>query len=191
LVTEISAGWYRYASHFELYNNGEIKPIFQFSAVRNSCVCYSHNHHVYWRFDFDLNGRPNSIQVSDGETYRPINREASFIKNLNNQAWRINNTNGDAYEIIPGDNDGLADSYALADAWALRYYSTQIDDNNVRTSTRAALNRFVTGESLENQDLVFWYSGHYGHSNDGLDDFEVEVGPTLRPDNLSPKRPLE
>ncbi len=183
LVTEISAGWYRYASKFELYNNGEIKPIFQFSAVRNSCVCYTHHHHVYWRFDFDVGGIPNSAQVSDGETFRPVNQEVMFKKNLNNQFWRITSSEDDAYDIIPGDQDSQADYYGVADAWLLRYKPNEIDDNRIRTSTRAALNSFVDRESLTDQNLVLWYSGHFTHSHDGIKQAEGEIGPTIQPAN--------
>lgn len=181
LVTEFSAGWYRYASYFELYNNGEIKPIFQFSAVRNSCVCYTHHHHVYWRFDFDLNGKTNSVEVSNGDVYRPIIREAMFNKNDDHQSWRITNPQDDKYEILPGDHDGKADYYAVADAWALKHKPTEVDDSSVRTSTRAALNRFVNNESIENQDLVFWYSGHFLHSHDDIQQNDGEIGPTINP----------
>ncbi|MES2803819.1 MAG: hypothetical protein V4654_15100 [Bdellovibrionota bacterium] len=181
LVTEISAGWYRYASRFELYNDGRIKPVFQFSAVQNSCVCYTHHHHVYWRFDFDVGGKPNSVQVSNGATFRPVNQETMFSKNSNNQFWRITNPAGNMYDLTPGDYDGAADYYAVADAWLLRYKSNEIDDNRVRTSTRAALNSFVGSENLVNQDLVFWYSGHFLHSHDDLQHTEGEIGPTIEP----------
>ena len=182
LVTEISAGWYRYASYFELYNNGEIRPIFQFSAVRNSCVCYTHHHHVYWRFDFNLNGKMNSAQVSNGELFRPITKETIFSKNSQTKSWRILNSDQEGYDITPGDHDGAADYYAVADAWLLRYKSNEIADNDVRTSTRAALNRFVNNESTENQDLVFWYTGHFLHSHDDdIQHTEGEIGPTISP----------
>lgn len=182
LVTEFSAGWYRYASKFELYNDGTIRPLFQFSAVRNSCVCYAHNHHVYWRFDFDINGQANSVQVYNGLTFRSITQETSFLRNSENSFWRVSSSdNLIKYDVFPGDLDGSADSYGIADGWLLRYKSTQIDDSSVRTSTRAALNSFVTGESLVNADLVFWYAGHYYHSHDGAIPAEGEVGPYIRP----------
>lgn len=181
LVTEISAGWYRYASKFELYNDGQIKPVFQFSAVRNSCVCYTHHHHVYWRFDFDIGGVSNSAQVSNGETFRPINQEVMFKKNENNQLWRITNSANDTYDVIPGDHDSQADYYGVADAWLLRYKSNEIDDNQIRTSTRAALNSFVGSENIVNQNLVLWYSGHFTHSHDDIQHAEGEIGPTIRP----------
>lgn len=183
LVTEFSAGWYRYASKFELYPDGTIKPLFQFSAVRNSCVCYSHHHHVYWRFDFDINGLANSATVSNGESFRPITRELSQVKNDDNIFWRISHNNGNFYDVTPGKDDGYADSYGIADAWFLRYRPDEIDDGNVRNSTRAALNSFINNENLENQDLVMWYSGHFRHKNDGRRSSYIEesVGPVLKP----------
>lgn len=183
LVTEFSAGWYRYASKFELYSDGTIKPIFQFSAVRNSCVCYTHHHHVYWRFDFDLDGKPNSALVSNGSEFRPVDYETMFRKNEDNKYWRITSSDENSiYDVMPGENDGAADYYGIADAWLLRQKSNEIDDNRIRTSTRAALNSFVTGENIFNQDLVMWYSGHFMHSHDDMQkDHEGELGPTLTP----------
>lgn len=181
LTTEISAGWYRYASKFELYHDGTIKPYFQFGAVSNTCVCYGHNHHVYWRFDFDIGDKYNSVQISNGSSYRPQTAEVSQKKSSTVRSWRILNSAGTlAYDFIPGPSDGTADTYGVADAWLLRYRSGQIDDASVRTSTRAALNAFVTGESLTNADLVMWYSGHYGHFNSELELEGSTVGPTIR-----------
>lgn len=182
LVTEFSAGWYRYASQFELYNDGTIKPVFQFSSVRNSCVCYTHHHHVYWSFDFDLDGTNNSVQVSNGSVFRSVNREAMFTKNVDNRYWRITSEDGNSiYDLTPGEHDGYVDYFGVADAWVLRYKSNELDDSRVRTSKRAALNRFVTGEDVFNQNIVFWYSGHFLHSHDDFQHAEGEIGPILTP----------
>lgn len=187
MVTELAAAWYRYVSKFELYDNGTIKPIFEFSSVENSCVCFSHNHHVYWRFDFDLDGIANSAFVFNGDTFTPLARETSHVKSPSRRFWRlINRSSGLGYHFVPGPNDGVADSYSIADAWLLRYSSTQIDDSNVRTSTRAGLNAFLTGQSTTNQDLVFWYSGHFLHSQPDGESGHSAVGPTLSPLNWTP-----
>jgi len=187
LVTELSASWYRYVSQFELSNDGVIKPSFDFSSVQNSCVCYSHNHHVYWRFDFDIAGTANSVQVSNGTSFRPITVETAQIKSVNNQSWRIQNSQvGSGYDLTPGPDDGIAGSYGVADIWLLRYVSTQIDDSRVRTSTRAALNAFLTGGNLVNQDLVVWYAGHFFHSGGEAELSPSTVGPTLSPVNWQP-----
>jgi len=182
LVTEMSAAWYRYVSKFELYDDGTIKPLFEFSSVENSCVCFSHNHHVYWRFDFDIAGIRNSVQVSNGTTFRPLRTEVAQVKNSANQFWQISNPQtAMAYNLAPGPHDGAADPYSIADVWLLRYSSSQIDDSAVRTSTRAGLNAFLSGGSLINQDLVFWYAGHFMHSHGASEGGLSTVGPTLKP----------
>jgi hypothetical protein len=61
LVSEMEAGWYRYVSEWRLHADGTIRPRFGFSAVRNSCVCTTHHHHVYWRLDFDIRTAANNI----------------------------------------------------------------------------------------------------------------------------------
>lgn len=180
LVTEISAGWYRYASKYELYNDGTIKPYFQFSAVENSCVCYSHNHHVYWRFDFDIDGTANSVAVSNGESVNWLEYETVQTKSDTNKFWLISNADfSKLYRVSPGKDDGYADNYSIADTWLLRYHSSEIDDSRVKSSTRAALGKFVTNENINESNLVMWYSAHYIHSHDDRSDSEASVGPVL------------
>jgi hypothetical protein len=180
LVTEISAGWYRYASQFELYNDGTIKPYFQFSAVKNSCVCYSHNHHVYWRFDFDINGINNSVAVYNGDRFQPLQSERSMNKSSEALSWRITNSDSrTTYDITPGKDDGEADHYSVADTWFLRYQSNEIDDELVRTSTRASLNSFINNENILDENFVMWYSGHYSHTHEDRSDVDATVGPVI------------
>jgi hypothetical protein len=56
LLSEMEAGWYRYISSWRFHVDGTIRPRFGFSAVRWHCVCKTHHHHCYWRFDFDIRG---------------------------------------------------------------------------------------------------------------------------------------
>ncbi|MGH9997245.1 MAG: hypothetical protein ACRD7F_04480, partial [Nitrososphaeraceae archaeon] len=61
LVSEMEAGWYRYISEWRLHANGTITPRFGFTAVNtSSCVCNTHHHHAYWRFDFDIHTASNN-----------------------------------------------------------------------------------------------------------------------------------
>ena len=46
-------------------NDGAIRPRFGFGATDNSCVCFAHNHHVYWRLDFDVVTTNNNVFVSE------------------------------------------------------------------------------------------------------------------------------
>jgi hypothetical protein len=65
-----------------------------------------------------------------------------------------NLTTGQDYVLVPGAEDGEADSYGVGDFWALRYRSTQLDDSAVATSTRAHLDSFVNGQLIDDTNVV-------------------------------------
>jgi hypothetical protein len=196
LVSEMQAGWYRYVSEWRLHANGTITPRFGFGAVQSSCVCNIHHHHVYWRLDFD-------IRTAGGNVVREYNNPPIFpntnwhtkyyeIRRLRDPSrhrkWRVLNARtGEAYDLIPGATDGTADAtYGLGDVWVLRYHGNEIDDSAVASSTVAALDRFVNGESVFEQDVVLWYAAHFTHN---VQESSGEmVGPTLSPVNWRPRR---
>jgi len=59
IVSEMVAGWYRYVSDWRMRDDGTIGARFGFAGTRNPRTCMRHQHHVYWRFDFDINGAAN------------------------------------------------------------------------------------------------------------------------------------
>ena len=61
IVSEVQAGWYRYVSDWRLRDDGTILPRFGFAGTRNPRTCMRHQHHVYWRFDFDIEGAGNDV----------------------------------------------------------------------------------------------------------------------------------
>jgi hypothetical protein len=181
LASELSATWYRYASEFRFSTDGTIQPIFKFDAVHNSCTCEAHNHHVYWRFDFDIDQPvPNGLQVQDGGTWRAVTSEEKFNRGPAASAWRVfNPETRNGYEITAGPYDGTTNEFGKGDAWALKYGKGEVDDFHLGTSKDAKLDTFMNGEPLGENDLVFWYAGHIRHA----EDHEVPhiAGPTLRP----------
>lgn len=181
LVTELSAGWYRYISEYRFDQDGTIEPVFKFSAVSNSCVCQTHHHHVYWRMDFDIDGGTSDLaQTYNGSSWVTNAVEAKQFRNSSNRAWRVlNPATGRGYQVVPGAQDGTANAYGMGDAWWLRYRDYQYDDSRVRNSTRAALDAFVTGESIQNTDVVLWYAGHFTHAP-GEEEYPHLIGPTLK-----------
>jgi Cu2+-containing amine oxidase len=148
LVSELTAGHYRYASKWEFLPDGTILPSFGFTAVNDSqCACFVHYHHAYWRFDFDIDGPSNNCVreyndpalVTDGQ---PIPQESVRFrqpspgldakgKPLPGTTWKIENTHtGAAYELIPGDDDAIAtdalsdwqyNQFPAGDLWVVRY----------------------------------------------------------------------
>ena len=181
LVSEMEAGWYRYMSQWRLTDDGIIKPRFGFAAVENSCVCNRHHHHVYWRFDFDIKSagsnrvfEHNNPPLSGGtDNWRPLNFEVRRPRNPARQRrWRVQNTqSNEAYLIVPGPNDGVARlspdwPFPRGDVWVVRAKrNAEYDDGVIATGPpyEAGLDRFVSGESIRNQDVVLWYAGHFTH----------------------------
>jgi len=197
VVSEMEAGWYRYISRWRFHDDGTIRPRFGFSAVDSSCVCETHHHHVYWRFDFDINTAQdnvvrefNSPPIVGSSNWHAFQFEAKRRRNpRRSRRWQIRNSqSGDAYNLIPGANDGVADDFGRGDVWILRYNDNEIDDGVVAIGPpyEADIDRFVNGEEVRNQDVVVWYGAHFTH--DVHEDEENGhashiVGPVLRPIN--------
>jgi hypothetical protein len=179
LVSEMSAGWYRYISEWRFHTNGTIRPRFGFSAVSNSCVCTRHHHHVYWRLDFDIRTAGgnrvrefNNPPLGGGANWHTKSYEIRRPRDPARQRrWRVEHTaTGAGYEIVPGPDDGMATAspdwpFPRGDVWILRYRGTEIDDGVVATGPpyEAGLDGWVTGEAIDGRDVVVWYGGHFTH----------------------------
>lgn len=196
LVSELEAGWYRYVSEWRFGSDGVIRPRFGFAGVQNSCVCESHHHHVYWRFDFDIstaaNNRVrefNSPPISGDANLHTLEFETRREKSFeHNRHWLVENTvTGDSYALVPGPNDGQADSdFGVGDLWVLRNRGgSEFDDGQGFTTNpsraKAQIDRFVRGEAVNGHDVVVWYAGHFLHDVHDEDETPHIVGPELRP----------
>jgi hypothetical protein len=173
LVSEMSAGWYRYISEWRLNTNGTIKPRFGFGAVSDSCVCNPHHHHVYWRLNFDVGGsKKNTVEeyndppISGQSNWHTVKYETMRMRNpSSNRKWRIQNEQtGRGYMINPGPNDGTADSFGKGDIWFLRNRPNQFDDGiQAGPPYEAQIDDFVNHERIKNRDIVVWYGAHFTH----------------------------
>jgi hypothetical protein len=190
LVSELSAGWYRYISKWRLHSNGTIKPQFGFAATANGCTCELHFHNCYWRFDFDIAG-------ADGDRIQEYNNPPITTSNWHmkryelmryrdqsrNRSWKISDGNR-GYTLIPGPNDGIADTYARGDVWFLRYHgSMEFDDGHNWTSsnTEANISKFDNDEYIVDKDVVLWYSAHFSHDVAHSHTTGIILGPELKP----------
>lgn len=206
LVTELQAGWYRYIMEWRFAADGTIRPRYGFGATSNNCVCSTHTHHAYWRFDFDIVNSNNKVfEVERGRKYlTPLLTETFLNKNIQtNRSLLIQNATGDeAYELVPNPTDGTVDAFGAHDFWVLRYktptgnaVTSEYDDG--RTCCGGAnqginIDSWVNGESIDGQDVVVWYGTHFIHSDQaGVIDpdryspnilsGDHVVGPNLRP----------
>lgn len=196
LVSQLSAGWYRYISDWRLADDGTIGARFGFAATANPCTCNAHTHHAYWRLDFDIVTAGNNVveefndppiignshwHTKHFEIRRP--RDATHKR-----SWRVRNRGTlQSYTVQPGPHDGTLDAYGAGDVWVLRYHGNEIDDGHGfgtdPITTRADLDKFVTGEPVEGQDVVLWYAGHFFHDEQHPTGLPHVVGPDLRPVN--------
>jgi hypothetical protein len=197
LVSELEAGWYRYISRWRLHADGTLKARFGFSAVESSCVCTVHHHHVYWRLDFDVGtAGDNLIQefndppLSGSSKWHNLNYEIRRARNPGRKRrWRVKNkSTGDAYDIVPGEHDGIAANmpdwpFGRGDTWFLRYRSSEIDDGAIAVGAEAEVDTWVNGEPINGKDVVVWYGGHFSHdvNHEEPGEFGHIVGPDLKP----------
>lgn len=196
LVSELSAGWYRYISEWRFHADGKIKPRFGMGAVANSCTCNGHVHHVYWRFDFDIKSpTPNRVLETFGHDFNAfsIPFEAKRYRNIKaaQDTWIVDNPKtGDSYKLVSYPSDGTAngDAYARGDLWFLSYSASEMDDAAVRTNTQANIDAFVNSQKLNNGDVVVWYGGHINHNRGMFNRFHphsvsgaLVAGPDLVP----------
>lgn len=192
LVSQMQAGWYRYITEWRLAADGTIRPRFGFSATDNGCTCHLHTHHVYWRLDFDIETAGNNLveEFNNPPLFPPhhwhkkryeIRRQRDIARH---RRWRVTNaTSHEGYEIIPGAADGTSDPYGVGDVWVLRYHPGEIDDGQGFTTVPGLsmehIDKFLTGEVVEDQDVVLWYAAHFRH--DPAHAAGEWVGPELKP----------
>jgi len=201
LVSEMNAGWYRYICEYRFNSNGTIRPRYGYGATVNNCVCAAHTHHVYWRFDFDIDGdgvtgAPNVVRSSRREfLWSSSYTTETRTQRLARQNWLVQNpATLDSYMIRPNSNDGTAapGSFGRGDVWVLVYKSNEISDRDtggVNIGAPANIDGFMTSpESLANQDIVVWYGAHFYHADGGNGESNPQVisgdhvhGPDLVP----------
>jgi len=171
LLSEMNAGWYRYISKWTFHDEGIISPRFGYGATTNSCVCFGHIHHVYWRFDFDLGTAANNSPAEFYQgTLKGVDTESMRARLAPDQFWVASNSiTGESVVIKPGPLDGNYDKYGQGDLWLLRNkFPAEIDDSGQPTggcSSCAHLNPMVNNESIKDQDIVIWYGAHWTHDH--------------------------
>jgi hypothetical protein len=196
LVSELQAGWYRYISDWRLRDDGTIRPRFGFAGTRNPRTCMRHQHHAYWRLDFDVEGAGRDVIEQLGlffpvsPRWRPIVRETQRKRSPFARRWRVvDRDTHRGYQVIPGLADGTADPYGVADIWCLRYHGNELDDGvsvvgGSPADTQVQLSKYVNGESIDGTDIVLWYAGHFLHDENQPAPHQGHiVGPELRPVN--------
>jgi hypothetical protein len=151
-----------------------------------------HRHHAYWRFDFDIEGSANDLafeynsyapDTGWGAGWHPKTYERTRLKNpSSSRRWAIMDKGSQhGYFIIPGGNDGVADSFAPNDIWFLRYHGSEDRNGNQGSAASDGLDAYINSESTDGQDVVLWYCAHLSHHADSGGDDWHSAGPDLVP----------
>lgn len=190
LTTHIPFGWYRYVHSWSFFPNGTIHARYGFSFSDENMYCANkpHDHHAYFRFDFDIDGSPDDVIEEHNpkkKAWNPLKVETSRKRDKAMQRkWRVRDKKNDrGYEIVPGAHDGVATPFAVADVWALRYHPKELDDGGADGSAepnQAHLDKYLNKESIDGQDVVLWYRAGTRHAAAVMHPLGME-GPTLRP----------
>ena len=194
IVSQLNAGWHRYVSEWRLAADGTIRPRFGTAATRNPCTGNAHRHHAYWRLDFDVLAPDSNVvqeyndpPVLGTGNWHTVRYEVRRHRDpAHRRSWRVRNTRASqGYAVVPGAEDGTADDYGAGDLWVLRHHADEVDDDQGLTTdpvrSRPQLDRFVSGESVERQDLVVWYGAHLVFDPATTGGGERRVGPDLVP----------
>jgi len=205
VVSQLVAGPHRCVNEWRLGADGTIRPRLGFSATANPHTCKPHVHHAYWRLDFDILAPESNVirEFNDpairGETsWHSMRFEVKRPRDpAHGRFWRIrHDRDGRDYSVTPGPGDGTANAFGAGDVWVLRYDPDEIDDGQGFTTdpalARAGLDRFLTGQPVQSQDLVLWYGVHVSHGPDEDPGQGVQrVGPDLVAGHWVPKTLVE
>jgi hypothetical protein len=137
LITECSAGWYRYITGWRFNPSGILKPRFLYGYTDSSCVCYGRLHNGYWRLHFALDGlgglvveETDSPRGARRENWQPIRIEARRLRWPNRpMRWRVRKlSTGFTAEIVPSAKDGFHERSTTGegDVWVVKARSTEM-----------------------------------------------------------------
>jgi len=85
------------------------------------------------------------------------------------------------YQIVPGANDGSADTFSYRDFWCMLYRSEEDKHGRQGNAWSDNLIGYLNDENIYLKDIVMWYCGHLFHAaHDGADEWH-SVGPILYP----------
>jgi hypothetical protein len=184
---KISSYWLTQAWWFHK-TMGLLVPEFGSSGLQ--CE-FNHRHHPLWRFDFDVGSSSNNrVQTYNAGVYSwqftEFNTTKAAVGNdviiFPDSDWSI------FANLHPNPNDGTTDSFANWDYAGRRYPSFQndpwapweglyADQGDLESASHP--NTSNNGESIDIQDIVFWYSAHLAHAMSAGGSQWSYVGPNV------------
>jgi hypothetical protein len=191
LMSQAEAGWYRYIPVWEFWPDGTLQARMDASAVADACVQFTHDHHAYWRLDFDLAGSAGDFvdDLTAPVGSQRVSTERNFLDGSpQRRRWKVGSAGTNTtVEVIRNAGDGaagdppaFAGDNPVADGWLLAYDATQLTDNPV--ACYANLVPFINGQSVDGADIVLWVRASGVHEGElsGVPQECHMFGPTLR-----------
>ncbi|MGH9753790.1 MAG: hypothetical protein ACREA2_13505 [Blastocatellia bacterium] len=174
---------YRIYQVWYLSESGHIQPIVWSKGLH----CDSdHDHHAYWRMDFDINGASSdqAFVRNDGAAnegwgpgWHKYTNELNTVKNsATNRVWFVrDNPSAHGIWILPGP-DGVTDGFSTKDVAPRLYRGSE--DEPWPFGAWGHLG-YGNSEGIQEKDIVFWYVAHLHHEEEEGEDHWHWVGPTL------------
>ena len=153
-----------------------------------------HDHHPYWRLDFDLNGA-SSDQVFVYDNNRPnegwgpgLHKYPTELNDVKSPAtsriWFVrDNPTGYGAWVYPGP-DGVVDGFSTKDAAPRLYHGSEDEPWPFGAWGHLGYN---DGEDVAEEDIILWYVAHMHHAASGGGSQWHWAGPLFR---LYPWPPL-
>jgi copper amine oxidase-like protein len=184
-------GAYHIYQAWYLSDDGELRPVMHSRGL--SCNT-DHDHHPYWRLDFDVagNGLDQIFVFDEGDVDKGwgpgwtkyTNEQNDLKKPVTRRVWFIRDEpTGRAVWILPGTgysplkNDGDPNRFADKDIGVRRNH--RAEDEPWLFGARGHLG-YDNGESVQEQDVVFWYVAHLRHAAAMGPTQWFSVGPVIR-----------
>jgi len=185
-------GEYHLYQAWHLSDDGELRPVLHSRGL--SCNT-NHDHHPYWRFDFDINGNGmDQVFVHEdggadrgwGPGWRKYTNERNDVKIPTlNKTWLVRDQlNGHGIWVLPGTgyvplkDDGERDKFADFDVAIRRANASE--DVPWGFGARGQLGYDEDNQGVQEQDIVFWYVAHLPHMSALGPTKWLTLGPILR-----------
>jgi hypothetical protein len=180
-------GNYRLVNRWFFRSDGVILPQLHSSGLQHPA---NHRHHVYWRFDFDIDGAASNLALQHaltstnwgyGPGWIPRTTETATI-HIGDNVWAVlKKGTSRGYTIRRGDFDGASDWFSTIDVAVTAYHGSEDLKGALGTAWDDRIATHVNNENIDGSDVVMWYVAHLGHVVHGGDDEWHVCGPLLFP----------
>jgi hypothetical protein len=186
----LELGVLTYIGNYEIYqawyfsDDGILQPHLFSRGLQHAA---DHTHHVYWRMDFDINGAgSDQIFVFDnnrrdegwGFGWHQYTNEVDAQRNATTQRnWFVRDgATGHGVWVVPRSSDGNVDNFSTIDMAGRTYHWNE--DVGWQFGAWGELG-YNNGESIQNTDVVLWYTAHLAHAHQEGQSIWHSGGPTI------------